>query len=645
MTHRGPGDCLEIPSSYLEEMMAKQVQSFNAEIKQLLDIVIHSLYSHKEIFLRELISNASDAIDKVKFESLTNPALLPADWQPTIRLETNAEQGLLKIIDNGIGMSHDEVTQFIGTIARSGTKAFAQLSQEMKTKPELIGQFGVGFYSAFMVADKVTLHTQKAGTTDGTLWESTGDGTYSIDSIPRPEGTGTTLTLHIKKFTAEDEVQDFTDAWILKSLIKKYSDFIAYPIKMKNDKDEDETLNSQKALWLKNASEVTKEEYKEFYQHLAHDWNEPLKTVHFKAEGTMEFNALLYLPNKKPFNYNTRDTEYGLSLFIKRVFIMSDCKDLLPPYLRFVKGLVDSNDLSLNVSRELLQQDRQVTQIRKNVVNKVLATLKDMITKERSQYETFWNEFGSTLKEGLPGDTANKEKLQDLMLFHTTSSDKMTTLDEYVSRMKADQTGIYYITGDSLSQVSNSPYLERLKEKGLEVLLLVDPVDEWVVSSLETFKDKKLQSIMKEGLELDSADEKQQREEERKHMSETLRPVLESLKKTLDHNVKDVVISDRLTSTPVCLVSSAQDPSAHMQKLMEQMGGAYKNPVKRIMEINPSHPVFEKMMKASPEQQTQWAEILYAQALLTEGSSLPDPVKFSQQIAQLMVQAADATKH
>lgn len=625
--------------------MAKQVQSFNAEIKQLLDIVIHSLYSHKEIFLRELISNASDAIDKVKFESLTNPSLLPADWQPAIRLETNSEQGLLKIIDNGIGMSHDEVTQFIGTIARSGTKAFAQLSQEMKTKPELIGQFGVGFYSAFMVADKVTLHTQKAGTSEGTLWESTGDGTYSIDSIPRPEGTGTTLTLHIKNFTAEDEVQDFTDAWILKSLIKKYSDFIAYPIKMKNDKDEDETLNSQKALWLKNASEVTKEEYKEFYQHLTHDWNEPLKTIHYKAEGTMEFNALLYLPNKKPFNYNTRDTEFGLSLFIKRVFIMSDCKDLLPPYLRFVKGLVDSNDLSLNVSRELLQQDRQVTQIRKNVVNKVLASLKDMLTKERSQFETFWNEFGSTLKEGLPSDTANKEKLQDLMLFHTTSSDKMTTLDEYVSRMKADQTGIYYITGDSLPQVSNSPYLERLKEKGLEVLLLVDPVDEWVVSSLETFKDKKLQSIMKEGLELDSAEEKQQKEEERKHLTETLKPVLESLKKTLDHNVKDVVISDRLTSTPVCLVSSAQDPSAHMQKLMEQMGGAYKMPVKRIMEINPSHPVFEKMMKATPEQQTQWAEILYAQALLTEGSNLPDPVKFSQQIAQLMVQAADATKH
>lgn len=624
--------------------MAKQVQSFNAEIKQLLDIVIHSLYSHKEIFLRELISNASDAIDKVKFESLTNPNLLPANWEPTIRLEPNTELKTLKIIDNGIGMSHEEVTQFIGTIARSGTKAFAQMSQEMKTKPELIGQFGVGFYSAFMVADKVTLHTQKAGTSEGTLWESTGDGTYSIDSIPRPEGAGTTLTLHIKPFTAEDEVQDFTDTWILKSTVKKYSDFIAYPIKLKTDK-EDETLNSQKALWLKSPSEVTKDEYKEFYQHLTHDWNEPLKTVHYKAEGTMEFNALLYLPNKKPFNYNTRDTEFGLSLFIKRVFIMADCKELLPTYLRFVKGLVDSNDLSLNVSRELLQQDRQVTQIRKNVVNKVLATLKDMLTKDRNQYETFWNEFGSTLKEGLPSDQGNKEKLQDLMLFHTTSSDKMTTLDEYVSRMKADQTGIYYITGDNLPQVSNSPYLEKLKEKGLEVLLLVDPVDEWVVDALATFKDKKLQSIMKEGLDLDTAEEKQQKEEERKQKTETLKPVLETLKKTLDNNVKDVVISDRLTSTPVCLVSSAQDPSAHMQKLMEQMGGAYKNPVKRIMEINPNHPVFEKMMKASPEQQTQWAEILYAQALLTEGSNIPDPVKFSQQIAQLMVQASEATKH
>lgn len=625
--------------------MAKQVQSFNAEIKQLLDIVIHSLYSHKEIFLRELLSNASDAIDKLKFNSLTHPTLLADNWQPTIRLEPNTENKTLKIIDNGIGMTQEEVVEFIGTIARSGAKAFMQMNAEMKTKPELIGQFGVGFYSAFMVADKVTLHTQKAGSNDGTVWESQGDGTYSLDNVPRPEGTGTTITLHMKTFKEEDEVQNFTDKWVLKSLVKKYSDFIAHPIKMMGEKEE-ETLNSQKALWLKSPSEITKEEYKEFYQHLTHDWNEPLRTVHYRAEGTMEFNALLYVPGKKPWNYNMRDMEYGLSLYIKRVFIMSDCKDLLPPYLRFVKGLVDSSDLSLNVSRELLQQDRQVTQIRKNVTTKALGTLKDLLTKERSAYEDFWSEFGATLKEGVPSDAPNKEKIQDLLLFHSTSSDKMTTLDEYVARMKENQKEIFYITGDSLSQVSNSPYLEKLKEKGFEVLLLVDAVDEWVVDAMNEFKGKKLQSIMREGLDLDTAEEKQKKEEEKKQAEQTLKPVLDSMKKTLESNVKDVVLSERLTNTPACLVASSSDPSAHMQKLMSQMGKEFAGQqVKRIMEINPSHPVFEKMLKASPEQQSKWAEILYGQALLTEGSNLPDPVKFSQQIAELMIQAADSTKH
>lgn len=619
--------------------MAKQVQSFNAEIKQLLDIVIHSLYSNKEIFLRELLSNASDAIDKLKFQSLTHSALLPDNWEPTIRLEPDSEKKALKIIDNGIGMTQEEVVEFIGTIARSGAKAFMQMNAEMKTKPELIGQFGVGFYSAFMVADRVTLHTQKAGTNDGTIWESQGDGTYTIDSVPRAEGTGTTIILHLKDFKAEDEVQNFTDKWVLKSLVKKYSDFIAHPIKMKGEKDE-EVLNSQKALWLKSASEVTKEEYKEFYQHLTHDWNEPLRTVHYKAEGTMEFNALIYLPAKKPWNYNMRDMEYGLNLYIKRVFIMSDCKDLLPTYLRFVKGLVDSSDLSLNVSREILQQDRQVSQIRKNITNKVLGTLKDLITKDRSDYENFWSEFGSTLKEGLPNDPSNKEKLQDLLLFHSTSSDKMTTLDEYVARMQENQKNIFFITGDSLSQVSNSPYLEKLKEKNYEVLLLVDPVDEWVAESMTEFKGKKLQSITKEGLDLDTEEEKQKKAEEKKQAEANLKPVLETMKKALDGQVKDVVLSDRLTSTPACLVSSAQDPSAHMQKLMAQMGKEYASTTKRILEINPQHPVFEKMLKATPEQQTKWSEILYSQALLTEGSALPDPVKFSQQVSELMVMAA-----
>lgn len=626
--------------------MAKQVQSFNAEIKQLLDIVIHSLYSHKEIFLRELVSNASDAIDKLKFESLTNPTVLPEAWQPAIRLEPSKETRTLKIIDNGIGMTHDEVVQFIGTIARSGAKAFMQMNEEMKTRPELIGQFGVGFYSAFMVADKVTLHTQKAGTNDGVIWESTGDGTYSIDHVPRADGTGTTITLHLKEFATEEEVQDFTDSWNLKSLVKKYSDFIAHPIKMKGEKEEDETLNSQKALWLKSPSEVTKEEHKEFYQHLSHDWNEPLKTIHFKAEGTMEFNALMYIPGKKPWNFNMQDTAFGLSLYIKRVFIMADCKDLIPSYLRFVKGLVDSSDLSLNVSREILQQDRQVTQIRKNVTNKVLSSLKDLLTKERSEYENFWTEFGATLKEGIPSDHSNKEKIQDLCLFHSTHSDKMTTLEEYVLRMKEGQKDIYYITGDSLTQISNSPYLEKLKEKGYEVLLLTDAVDEWVVDSIKEFKDKKVQSIMREGLDIDTEDEKKQKEAEIKQAETTLRPVLDSMKKTLANEVKDVVLSERLTSTPVCLVASTQDPSAHMQKLLSQMGRSENMmPVKRIMEINPKHPLFEKMLNATAEQQTKWTEILFAQALLNEGSNIPDPVKFSQQIAELMVQAADSTKH
>lgn len=619
--------------------MAKQTQSFNAEIKQLLDIVIHSLYSHKEIFLRELVSNASDAIDKLKFQSLTHQSLLPENWAPTITLEPNKEAKTLKIIDNGIGMDQEEVVQFIGTIARSGAKAFMQMNEEMRNKPELIGQFGVGFYSAFMVADKVTLHTQKAGANEGVVWESTGDGTYSIDTVPRPLGTGTTITLHLKSFNEEDEVQDFTDAWVLKSLVKKYSDFVAHPIKMKNDKGEEETLNSQKAIWLKSPSEVTKEEHKEFYQHLSQDFNEPLKTIHYKAEGTMEFNSLMYIPGKKPWNFNYRETEYGLSLYIKRVFIMADCKELLPTYLRFVKGLVDSSDLSLNVSREILQQDRQVTAIRKNVTNKILSSLKDLLNKERSEYENFWTEFGSTLKEGIPSDAPNKEKIQELSLFHSTNSDKMTTLDEYVTRMKEGQKDIYYITGDSLSQVNNSPYLEKLKEKGLEVLLLVDTVDEWVVNAITNFKDKKLQSITAEGLDIDTAEEKAKKEEELKQASETFKPLMETMKKSLENQVKDVVLSERLTSTPVCLVSASNDPSAHMQKLMAQMGQEYNAPVKRIMEINPKHPLFGKMLKATPDQQTKWSEILYAQALLNEGSSIPDPVKFSQQVAELMIQA------
>ncbi|MFZ4403531.1 MAG: molecular chaperone HtpG [Pseudobdellovibrionaceae bacterium] len=648
--------------------MAKVTQSFNAEIQQLLNLMIHSLYSQKEIFLRELISNGSDALDKLKFQSLTQDGLLPSGYEPQLSIEADPTTKTLKISDNGIGMDEAEVVEYLGTIAKSGTKAFAQLSQEMKSKPELIGQFGVGFYSSFMVADKVTVHTQKAGTAMGTLWESSGDGTYSIDQIPRADGFGTSITLHLKGATQESdsaeattaEAQDFTDEWTLKSLVKKYSDFIAYPIRLKKiktaDKDESkkeetedkkpdfEVVNSQKALWLKPSSEITAEEYKEFYKHVSHDWNDPLKTIHYKAEGTLEFTALLYLPGKKPWNYYTKEQEYGLQLYVKRVFIMADCKDLLPSYLRFVKGLVDSSDLSLNVSREILQQDRQVTQMRKGLQNKIISTLKDMLNKERSEYEKLWNEFGPTMKEGIPNDPSSKDKLQDLLLFKSTEGDGWVSLAEYVERMKPEQKEIYFLTGDNFEQLKKSPYLEKLKQKNYEVLLLVDPVDEWVATGLTEYKDKKLQSITQQDLELDSEEEKKQKEENRKGLQERFAALLDGLKKSLEKEVKDVVLSDRLTDTPACLVSGKNDPSAHMEKLMSRMGGGDMMGMgtgtsKRILELNPQHALVERMLLLPADKQALWGEILLGQALLVEGSALQDPVSFNQKIAQVMLGA------
>lgn len=632
--------------------MSKTVQSFNAEIKQLLDIVIHSLYSQKEIFIRELISNASDAIDKLKFESLTNASLIHDTTNLEIRLKPDAANHTLQIIDNGIGMTPEEVTQFIGTIAKSGTKAFSQMNKEMKSKPELIGQFGVGFYSAFMVAENVTLHTQKTGTSIGTVWESNGDGTYTIESAPRPEGHGTTITLKLKQLEdkknedgSSEKAQNFTDTWTLKSLVKKYSDFVAWPIKLsvevKKENEttfEDQILNSQKALWLRPAADITPEEYNEFYQHVAHDWQPPAKHIHFKAEGTTEFTALIYLPSKKPFNFQMKEYEYGLSLYIKRVFIMENCKDLLPSYLRFVKGLVDSSDLSLNVSRELLQQDRLVTQIRKNIVAKILATLKDWLAKDRKAYEDFWSEFGTTLKEGIPTDNTQVEKIQDLLLFNSTHTAALTSLDEYVARMKPEQRDIYFITGERREGIKHSPYLEKLKEKNYEVLLLTDTVDEWLTQSLPQFKQKNLVSVTKEGLDLDNAEEKIQKETIKKVQVERFGALMEKMKTSLSENVKDVVISDRLTETPVCLVSAENEMSANMQKILSKMGEGYDKESKRILEINPNHLIFEAMLNANEEQIKNWSEILYNQALLTEGTSVPNPVRFSKLIADLMIQ-------
>lgn len=666
---------------------------FQAEIQQLLNLMIHSIYSHREIFLRELISNASDAIDKRRFLALQEPAL-KTEGDNFIQLEINKDQGTLKIIDNGVGMNHDEVVQNIGTIAHSGTKKFLEMSKEMQKKPELIGQFGVGFYSSFMVADKVTLHTQKAGTNEGTLWISNGDGSYDIESIPRPGGAGTTITLFIKKFTEEEDAPDFLDEWTIKGLVKKYSDFIAYPVRMpkskadaksaenennstsdsetKNNSDSNtetktnsttedfEVLNSQKALWLKNPSEITAEEYTEFYKHLSHDWEAPQKHIHYKAEGTMEFQSLLFIPAKKPWNYHYREYDHGLSLYIKRVFIMADCKDLLPSYLRFVKGLVDSSDLSLNISREMLQQDRQVGQIKKALTNKVLSYLKDLLTKERSEYEIFWKNFGPSLKEGSPQDFANKEKLQDLYLFHSTytvnSENKtnsetaaestpvknfeFTTLAEYIERMPEGQKDIYFLAADNLQQAKTSPYLEKCKSKGYEVLLCVDPVDEFTMDSLKEFKNKKIQNITKDNLDFETEEEKKSKEAERKSLLERFQPLLQKMKTNLNDQIKEVRISDRLTETAVCLVSDASGPTAHMEKIMAQFQGADGAGMpasKRILEINPKHPVVEKMLSLDEAQMNVWSEILYGQALMNEGSAIPDPVKYSKLVNSVML--------
>ena len=637
--------------------MSKKTQEFQAEIKDLMNLMIHSLYSHKEIFLRELISNASDAIDKLQFETLTQRDLIKDDTEFQIRLEPDNENNRLKILDNGIGMSYDEVITNLGTIAKSGTKEFLKRAAELKDNPELIGQFGVGFYSSFMAAKKVIVHTQKAGTSEGVLWESDGTGSYTIDKIPRPEGHGTTITLELKtsnEMDEKEEHQDFTNHFTLSHLVKKYSDFISTPIKMKNEKSvpkkddegnpikdewekviEDETLNSQKALWLKKPSEIEEEEYNEFYRHICHDWNPPAKTIHFKAEGTLSFNSLIYIPGAKPFNYNTRDAQYGLNLYVKRVFIMDNCSDLLPDYLRFVKGVVDSDDLSLNVSREILQQDRQVTAIRKSLTKKVLGSLASTLKDQREDYEKIWAHFGSTLKEGMTLDPSNKEKLQDLYLFHSSDSNQLTTLSEYVKRMKEGQKEIFFITGEDLEKLKNSPYLEQLKEKNYEVLFMVDPVDEWLVEQLTTYNDHKLQSITKENLDLESDEEKKAKEEERKGQEERFTPIINFMKDHLKEELKDIRLSTRLKESPVCLVAGEHDPSAHMERILSGTGSSYAKS-KRIMEINPSHPVFEKMFSAPKETQENWAEILYSQALLAEGSVIPDPAKFSQQISHLM---------
>ncbi|GBE68175.1 chaperone protein HtpG [Mycobacterium sp. MFM001] len=626
---------------------------FQAEARQLLDLLVHSVYSNKDSFLRELISNASDALDKLRLEALRNKDLDVDTSDLHIEIETDKQARTLTVRDNGIGMTRDEVVDLIGTLAKSGTAEMRQKLREAKNaaaSEELIGQFGIGFYSTFMVADKVELLTRKAGESAATRWVSSGDGTYSIESVEdAPQGTS--VTLHLKPEDAEDGLHDYTSEWKIRELVKKYSDFIAWPIRMEVEKRtpateeggeeqvsvETQTLNSRKALWAKSKDEVSDEEYKEFYKHIAHAWDDPLEVIAMKAEGTFEYQALLFIPTHAPFDLFNRDAKVGVQLYVKRVFVMGDCDQLLPHYLRFVKGVVDAQDLSLNVSREILQQDRQIAAIRRRLTKKVLSAVKDIQSERPDDYRTLWTQFGRVLKEGLMSDFDNQDTLLRISSFASTHSDEQpTTLAEYVERMKDGQEQIFYATGTSRDQLLKSPHLEAFKAKGYEVLLLTDPVDELWVGSVTEFDGKPLQSVAKGEVDLDSEDEKS--EAEREEQEKEFAGLLTWLTETLSDHVKQVRLSTRLTESPACLITDAFGMTPALARLYRASGQVV--PVsKRILELNPHHPLVTGLQQAHKERGgedpslAQTAELLYGAALLAEGDIPEDPAKFAGLLA------------
>ncbi|GAA2871036.1 molecular chaperone HtpG [Actinoplanes cyaneus] len=600
---------------------------FQAEARQLLQLMVHSIYSNKDIFLRELISNASDALDKLRLAKLQDG--LEADTSDLhIEIEADTEARTLTVRDNGIGMTREEVVALIGTIAKSGTAdLLAKLKEasEAKGDAELIGQFGVGFYSTFMVADKVTLVTRKAGTEGhGTRWESAGEGTYTIDDEPDAP-VGTTVTLQLRPKDEEDALYDYADEWRIKQIVKRYSDFISFPIRLG-----DETLNSQKALWARPRSEVTDEEYHEFYKHISHDWTDPLEIINMKAEGTFEYEALLFIPSRAPHDLFQRDARRGLQLYVKRVFIMDDSKELIPDYLRFVKGVVDAADLSLNISREILQQDRHIQMIRRRLVKKVLSTIKDLMTSNPEKYATFWREFGRAVKEGLLSEPDNHKPILEIASFATTAQDEPTTLAAYVERMKEGQEEIYFLTGESRSQVVNSPHMEAFAEQGYEVLILTDPVDEIWVDAVPDFDGKKLRSIARGSVDL-------KKDEEEKAPEGDFAPLLGFLKEKLDEQVKEVRLSHRLTTSAACLVSDQDDITPALEKMYRAMGQEGPR-VKRILELNPNHPLVAGLRSAHERGAEdpalpETAELLYGTALLAEGGDLEDPARFAKLLA------------
>jgi len=614
-------------------------REFQTEVRQLLDLMVHSLYSHKDIFLRELISNASDALDKLRFEAITRSDLLPTG-ELEIRLEADPAARTLSVHDNGVGMTRDEVVQNIGTIARSGTKEFLNALRESQGKasaPELIGQFGVGFYASFMVADRITLVTRRAGEATATRWESSGEG-YTLDNADR-DLAGTTVTLHLKPKDEEDGLRDYTDEHVLRDIVKKYSDFVAYPIRLKGD----DTLNSMKAIWARAKDEVTEDEYREFYKHIAHDWHDPLDHISVHIEGTFEAHALLYVPSKAPFDLWRETGHRGVQLYVKRVFIMDDCKELLPPSLRFVRGVVASDDLSLNVSREILQQNRQIQAIRKHLVRRLLAALKEMKESKADTYRTFWAEFGPVIKEGLLGFEEGTERVLELVLTPSTYVPAgLTSLGDYVARMKEGQEAIYYMTGPSTAAVERSPQLEAFRDRGYEVLFFTDPVDELWLRLPRQFDGKKLASAAQADIAPGSTEDAKKADEQREEQEASFKDLLMVLRSKLQDEVKDVKLSKRLISSPACLVGEATELSPHIAELLRRTGQEVPK-VKRTLELNANHPLLPKLRALVERDRNdpvlgQYAELLYGQAILAEGGQLPDPAAFSQRVAELLLQ-------
>jgi molecular chaperone HtpG len=624
--------------------MPTETFEFQVEARQLLQLMIHSVYSNKDVFLRELVSNASDALDKLRLAALRDDTPDADVSDLHIEIEIDKDARTLTVRDNGIGMSYEEVGHLIGTIANSGTARFLKELKEAEDAAGaegLIGQFGVGFYSGFMVADEMTLVTRRAGESQGTRWTSRGEGTYTLDTVgDAPQGTA--VTLHLKPADPDNQLHDYTSEWKIKEIVKRYSDFITWPIRLvaqKSDGDstpEPETLNSMKALWARSRDEVSDDEYHELYKHLSHDWRDPLETIRLQAEGTFEYQALLFVPSHAPHDLFTQGFKRGVQLYVKRVFIMDDCEALLPPYLRFVKGVVDAADLSLNVSREILQQDRHIQMMQRRLTKKVLSSVKDMMTGAQDKYATFWREFGTVLKEGLVTDSENRDAILAVASFASTHDDEPTTLNSYVERMKDGQEDIYYITGESRQSIENSPHMEAFRDRGIEVLLLTDPVDEVWVDAVGEYEGKALRSVAKGEIDLGAqGDEKDGGEREKQ--AEEYAGLLAWMKERLDEDIKEVRLSSRLTVSAACVVSDAHDLTPALENMYRAMGQEVPR-AKRILELNPDHPLVKGLNQAYKEREdrtvlAETAELLHGLAVLAEGGQPKEPARFVKLMA------------